>query len=186
MFKEVKLYFDPYEKTFGDGTYPQLKTTGEGSKSVVVKFERLWVEIWDSTRGPKPILWTPATWAVRPEGVYATLAWVQMGWAPIDGLDGKCGPDLFELLERDTSTKSTGIVNTLGRFIFKEEEVANAISTVRHHAAMPYVMGGSLAKYQGLEETLEYLKRAHPKVLSLLPPEKIQDIIQDTIEEETK
>ena len=192
MSVKVRLYYDSYEKTFGDGTYPQLKSCEACSSEVMVEFKKMWVEVpSEKSLFPFPC----STWETKEEleayrrsngVVHARLVWKQMDWASIDGLDGKCGHDLFKLLE-DVEPGSSGIVNIYGKSIFASEMFVareKAISKVRHHTAMPYVLGGTLAKYQGKTKTIDYLTRNHPEVFELLERQEIDQIIEDTIETE--
>lgn len=63
-------------------------------------------------------------------------------------------------------------------------KITEAEEIVKHHTAMPYVLGGSCAKYQGLNKTLEYLHREHPRVFTLLTETRIKEIIKQTIQNE--
>lgn len=105
----------------------------------------------------------------------------------ISGLDGNYGVDLFELLNEETST---GIVNLNSKFIYRRVQrppinvektpTVKAVEIIRYHAAMPYVLGGSVTKYQGIDETLKYLRIDHVCVLDLIststssPPSNIR------------
>lgn len=205
MSKQITFYYDSYEKTNGDGNYPQLKECEACSSKIIVEFEKVWVEIW-SGFNPKPLLWLPLVWKTKKgfeqyrkskknlEHLRAKLVWKQMDWDSIKGLDGPCGPDLFVLLEKNEPESSQGIVNLYGKFIYTpttisknknpDEDKDTAISLIKYHTAMPYVLGGSVAKYQGMDETIEYLKRAHPAIFQILSPEEISHTINETIKAE--
>jgi|UniRef100_A0A6C0LW10 hypothetical protein len=195
MSTQITFYYDPYEKSLGDGNYPQLKKCEACSSSVEVEFKKVWIEIWSGS-SQKPLFWIPTVWETEkelndyritkdePEYLHVKIVWKQMNWDTILGLDGTCGPDLFRLLEVDTDSHTAGIVNLNKKFIYTptySRPREEAISTIIHHTAMPYVMGGSLAKYQGMDATMEYLEMKHSEVFTLLSKEEIIQIIQRTI-----
>lgn len=207
MSKKITFYYDPYEKSLGDGNYPQLKKCEACSSSAEVTFKKVWSEIW-SGAAENPMFWFPTVWETKkdlddyrkredaPDYLTVKLVWKQMNWDSIMGLDGTCGPDLNDLLERNEPEKCNGIVNLNGKFIFIPEysqvqsreklksHKEEAVSIIKHHTAMPYVLGGSAAKYQGMDATMEYLERAHPNIFCLLPKKEITQIIEQTIDEE--
>lgn len=187
---QVNFFYDEYEKIFGDGFYPQLEKCDACSTSVSIQFKKIWIEIWSSSK-QKPLLWIPYVFETEEEynkktpKIQTQLVWKQVSGDCISGLDGTCDRDLFSILEREEKEKSVGIVNINNKFIYsKTKDVQEAEAIVKHHTAMPYVLGGSCAKYQGLENTIEYLKREHPMVFTFLTNEKIKKLIQKTIREE--
>lgn len=191
---QVNFFYDDYEKMFGDGFYPQLEKCDTCSKSVNIQFKKVWIEIWSSSN-QKPLLWIPYVFETKedmdkyknkiPE-LQTQLVWKQVDGDCISGLDGTCGSELFTILEKKDEEKSFGIVNINNKFIYSKtkEEMQEAERIIKHHAAMPYVLGGTCAKYQGLENTIEYLHREHPSVFTFLTNEKIKELIQKTIKEE--
>jgi hypothetical protein len=200
MSKQITFYYDPYEKTLGDGNYPQLQQCESCSSSIEVEFRRVWIEIWNDSLISKPLLWIPKVWETNeeidnykrslnePDNLIVEFVWKQMNWDSIKGLDGDCGSELFKLLESDKPKKCKGIVNLNGKFIYTlntvdklKAEKEKAISTVKFHTSMPYVLGGSVAKYQGFNETMKYLERAHKNVFSILSKDEIIQIINETI-----
>jgi len=190
---QVNFFYDEYEKMFGDGFYPQLEKCDACSKSVNITFKKVWIQIWNSSK-PKPLLWIPYVFETK-EDIYeykkkihdlqAQLVWKQVDGDCISGLDGTCGSELFSILEKKDEEKSFGIVNINNKFIYsKTKDVREAEDIVKHHTALPYVLGGACAKYQGLENTIEYLHREHPSVFIFLTNENIKELIQKTIKEE--
>jgi len=54
---------------------------------------------------------------------------------------------------------------------------------IRHHTAMPYCLGGNCAKYQGFDNTYEYLKRDHHYIWGVYNDDEIKELIKDEISE---
>lgn len=52
---------------------------------------------------------------------------------------------------------------------------------IRSHTALPYVLGGSCAKYQGFDNTYNYLKRDHVEIWNTTSDEVVKKIIIDEI-----
>lgn len=186
---QVNFFYDEYEKMFGDGFYPQLEKCDACSKSVNIKFKKVWIEIWSSSK-PKPLLWIPNVFETEEEykkipEIQVELVWKQVDGDCIIGLDGTCGSELFSILEKKDEERSFGIVNINNKFIYsKTKDVQEAERIIKHHTSLPYVLGGTCAKYQGLENTIEYLHRQHPSVFTFVTNEKIKELIQKTIKEE--
>jgi hypothetical protein len=198
MFTTIDFTYDSYEKGLGDGYYPQLKYCDACTTPSSHSFKLVWVQINRPTSG---IFWLPTvfdTWEEVEkfqsdnEDEAFVRVWKQMDGDSISGLDGNCGVDLFELLNEDTAT---GIVNLNSKFIYRRVQrpppinvektpTVKAREIIRYHAAMPYVLGGSVAKYQGIDETLKYLRSDHAGVFDLISQEEINEIIRSTIEEE--
>ena len=65
-----------------------------------------------------------------------------------------------------------------------ENKKIKARGIVRHHTVMPYCLGGSCAKYQGFENTYEFLKRDYSWVFDLLSETEVSEIIEKTIVKE--
>ena len=195
----VEFKYDSYEKMFGDGYYPQLKGCDACTTSSSHSFKLVWIQISDHTVCFPKVF---DTWEEVEKFNQVELkkdlsfvrVWKQLDGDSINGLDGSCGKDLFKLLGE---SGATGIVNLNLRFIYKVNRNARpppieiektptdkAKDTIRYHAAMPYVLGGSVAKYQGSTETIKYLETAHPEVFELVSREEIDEIIRSTIDEE--
>lgn len=200
----VEFKYDSYEKMFGDGYYPQLKGCDVCTTSSSHSFKLVWIQISDHTvRVPKVF----DTWEEVEKFNQVELkkdlsfvrVWKQLDGDSIKGLDGSCGKDLFKLLGE---SGATGIVNSNAKFIYRPEvvtrefsrpppinvkktEIDKAKETVRFHTAMPYVLGGSVAKYQGMTETMKYLVKTHPNIFELISREEIETIIRSTIDEES-
>ena len=195
----VEFKYDSYEKMFGDGYYPQLKGCDACTTSSSHSFKLVWIQISDHTVCFPKVF---DTWEEVEKFNQVELkkdlsfvrVWKQLYGDNINGLDGSCGVDLFKLLGE---SGATGIVNLNLRFIYKVNRNARpppieiektptdkAKDTIRYHAAMPYVLGGSVAKYQGSTETIKYLETAHPEVFELVSREEIDEIIRSTIDEE--
>ena len=92
-----KMYFDTYEREFGDGFYPQLTpmvnsygNNSTGYDSVNIKFR--WSEIYPSV-------------------------WTQIDNSVIYGFDGKCGAELLHSLNEEADKSATQISNSGGRII---------------------------------------------------------------------
>ena len=204
----ITFKYDSYEKELGDGYYPQLQGELDGTSSH--EFKLVWIQIRDSSN----TFWFPLvfdTWEEveafsqsevlddPSESSVFVRVWKQLDGDSIKGLDGSCGKDLFKLLGE---SGATGIVNSNAKFIYRPEvvtrefsrpppinvkktEIDKAKETVRFHTAMPYVLGGSVAKYQGVTETMKYLVKAHPDIFELISREEIETIIRSTIDEES-
>ena len=92
-----KMYFDTYEREFGDGFYPQLTpmvnsygNNGTDYDSVNIKFR--WSEIYPSV-------------------------WTQIDNSVIYGFDGKYGAELLHSLNEEADKSATQISNSGGRII---------------------------------------------------------------------
>ena len=204
MSRLITFKYDSYEKELGDGYYPQLHGQLDGTSSH--EFKLVWIQISRVIRDSSNTFWFPIvfdTWEeveafsqaeVLDESSVFVRVWKQLDGDSINGLDGSCGKDLFKLLGE---SGATGIVNLNLRFIYKVNGNARpppidvektptdkAKDTIRFHTAMPYVLGGSVAKYQGVTETIKYLETAHPEVFELVSREEIDEIIRSTIDEE--
>lgn len=212
MSTTVKFYYDSYEKTFGDGFYPQLKSCESCKSTIDISFKLVWVQI---TRVMfKPIVFDSYMEVSRfnkdeLEYDYNTSpsmfiqVWKQMNGHAIRGLDGNCGAELLSLLDDkpDSGLHTVGIADLYGVLLYhrhdsfmkksfskqadKSPEVEKAERVIEFHTAMPYILGGSVAKYQGMEETLAYLNKVHSDVMELIPIERVKEIIQKTIEKES-
>ena len=206
--KNIKFFYDEYEKSYGDGFYPQLKKCETCAAEINIEFKEVWIEKWGMLYPPlPPNFWKPNVWETwddveeyrgsgdAPEFFQVIKVWKQMNGDAIKGLDGSCGNDLFEVMKG--THDNNGIVNLnckiiytppgnrevfyLKRLITSVEEAENRI---RKETAIPYVLGGNCAKYQGLDKTLEYLKISYPEVFSILSNERINEIISQTIIDE--
>ena len=54
---------------------------------------------------------------------------------------------------------------------------------IRKHTGLPYCLGGNCAKYQGFDNTYEYLKREHCYICEVYADNEIQTIIREEIRE---
>ena len=83
----VTMYYDNYEREFGDGFYPQLNKNSDAlANKTRIIFEKVCVT--NTTIGDKNI---------------RVFAWAQMSDCPINGLDGDCGPQLLSYLNTHDS-----------------------------------------------------------------------------------
>ena len=91
-----KMYYDEYEKIYGDGFYPQLKPFSNicSCKSVIVSFKLI------------------------KYNLNCDLAWVQMDGSVIYGFDGNNGIELLNLLNAESKVKAIRILNSGGRPIY--------------------------------------------------------------------
>ena len=211
MARLITFKYDSYEKGLGDGYYPQLQGELDGTSSH--EFKLVWIQISRIMRDSSNTFWFPLvfdTWEEveafsraevvddPSESSVFVRVWKQLDGDSIKGLDGSCGKDLFKLLGE---SGATGIVNSNAKFIYRPGGVPRELprpppinvektptdkakDTVRFHTAMPYVLGGSVAKYQGVTETMKYLEKAHPDIFELISREEIETIIRSTIDEE--
>lgn len=207
----VKFYFDLYEKRMGDGFYPQLKGCDACTSTVDITFELVWIQVTRLIKGfYLPLIFDDWQSVVefnmkeskedpRTQPSTFVQVWKQSTGDSIRGLDGDCGDNLFDYLNKHTEHEPMGIVNLNRVFIYNantqrkqqvdteiSSEVEKAEHTIRFHTAMPYVLGGSVAKYQGMAETLKYLKKAHPEVIAIVPEKRMKEIIQNTIDDESR
>lgn len=188
----VRLYFDPYEKMMGDGFYPQMKSCDACTSVADISFKPVWIQKYGNNYIPHVFdEWREVDEFNKTElkpSVFVRV-WKQMTDDSIKGLDGACGDELFKLLKAQTPGGFVGIVNLHGKFIYRmadkfggADKFGEAEDLIRFHTAMPYILGGSVAKYQGMTETLSYLHREHPEACVLVGEERTKNIIQDTID----
>jgi hypothetical protein len=52
---------------------------------------------------------------------------------------------------------------------------------IRRHTALPYALGGNCAKYQGFDNTYNYLQREHAGIWNTTSDEIVRKIIIDEI-----
>ena len=58
-----------------------------------------------------------------------------------------------------------------------------AQQVIRRHTGLPYCLGGNCAKYQGFNNTYEYLKRDHCYIWKVYKDVEIQTMIREEIRE---
>ena len=88
----VKMYYDEYEKYFGDGFYPffQEKEKEMDKTEIVISF------------------------------YYKEKCWIQINNEEINGLDGDMGKHLLDYLNREGIETGRMIKNNYGIIIFRE------------------------------------------------------------------
>lgn len=91
-----KMYYDEYEKMYGDGFYPQLKPTSGICmyKNIIISFKLINYDFKDD------------------------FAWVQMDRSVIYGFDRNNGSELLNSLNREAQVNATKIINCGGRIIY--------------------------------------------------------------------
>ena len=62
-----------------------------------------------------------------------------------------------------------------------EQKRQNASRVIRQHTGLPYCFGGKCAKYQGFDNTYEFLKREHPYIWRVFDDNTIRQKIKDEI-----
>lgn len=88
----VKMYYDEYEKYFGDGFYPffQEKEKEMDKTEIVISF------------------------------YYKEKCWIQINHEEINGLDGDMGKHLLDYLNREGIESGIMIKNNYGIIIYRE------------------------------------------------------------------
>jgi len=88
----VKMYYDEYEKYFGDGFYPFLteKENKTGITQITFSF------------------------------YYKEKCWIQVNQDEINGLDGDTGKHLLDYLNREENEKGKTIKNNYGFILYRE------------------------------------------------------------------
>ena len=66
--------------------------------------------------------------------------------------------------------------------LLKNERIT-AKQVIRKHTGLPYCLGGNCAKYQGFDNTYEYLKRDHCYIWKVYNYVEIQTMIREEIRE---
>ena len=64
--------------------------------------------------------------------------------------------------------------------LLKNERIT-AKQVIRKHTGLPYCLGGNCAKYQGFDNTYEFLKREHPYIWRVFDDNTIRQKIKDEI-----
>jgi hypothetical protein len=85
---DVKMYYDEYEKYFGDGFYPLLQKEKQDNTQIIISFE------------------------------YKNNCWIQKSHDEINGLDGEIGKQLLEQLNREGNKEGKIIKNSYGFKIY--------------------------------------------------------------------
>ena len=95
----VKMYYDDYERRWGDGFYPQI-VQGSLLNSTDVPFVQ--------------------TIIMMPLQQKSAIAWIQINNGCIEGLDGNCGQELLQYLNQfaDSNLQSTAIFCTAKQQIY--------------------------------------------------------------------
>jgi len=63
----------------------------------------------------------------------------------------------------------------------KKQTIASQV--IRQHTGMPYCLGGNCAKYQGFDNTYEFLIREHPYIWRVFDDNTVRQKIYDEINE---
>ena len=62
-----------------------------------------------------------------------------------------------------------------------KQKQQTASQVIRQHTGLPYCLGGNCAKYQGFDNTYEFLKREHPYIWRVFDDDIIKQKIKDEI-----
>jgi len=92
---QIKMFYDPYEKDFGDGFYPYLhvlRINVNDVKEIHINF--------------KTVLYN------------RSLSWIQNSCSVIYGLDGNVGEELLFRLNKEGNIDAKNILNCGGRVIY--------------------------------------------------------------------
>jgi len=92
---QMKMFYDPYEKDFGDGFYPYLhvlRINIKDIKEIIITF--------------KTVLYN------------RDLSWIQNTGSVIYGLDGNVGEELLFRLNKECDINAKNILNCGGRVIY--------------------------------------------------------------------
>ena len=89
MTIHIELFYDSYEKVYGDGFYPVTEKCNTCSSNAIIEFELDKNEYWKQTT-----------------------------YQSIKGLDGNQGEKVLQLIENFTEAKGRGIKNIHGRILY--------------------------------------------------------------------
>lgn len=96
---KIKMFYDPYEKDFGDGFYPYLhvlKINVKDVKEIYISFKTVLLN--------------------------KELSWIQETGSVIYGLDGNVGEELIFILNKEGNVNAKNILNCGGRTIYPYTE----------------------------------------------------------------